>query len=73
LFCIGLIYDLFTLPEQVKRCNSELGAPPVPPPPSQPSPFASSAEAFARASSRAEAFARRLDDLETVIYAQRRK
>jgi TctA family transporter len=71
LFCVGLICDLFTLPAQVQRCNNELGAPAVPP--CQPSAFASSAEAFARASARVEAFARRLDDLETVMYAQRRK
>jgi len=70
LGCIGLVYDLFTLPAQVQRCNGELGAAAVPP--FQPSAFASSAEAFARASARAEAFARRLDNLETVIYAQRR-
>jgi hypothetical protein len=71
LFCAGLVYDLFTLPAQVHRCNDELGAPAVPP--CQPSAFESSAEAFARASARAEAFSRRLNDLETVIYAQRRK
>jgi TM2 domain-containing membrane protein YozV len=72
LFGVGLIIDLFTLPAQVRRCNHELGIPPAVPPP-QPSAFASSAEAFARASARVDAFARRLDDLETVIYAQRRK
>jgi TctA family transporter len=71
LFCVGLVCDLFTLPAQVHRCNIELGAPAVPA--CQPSVFASSAEAFSRASARVEAFARRLDDLETVIYAQRRK
>jgi len=71
LFTVGLICDLFTLPAQVLRCKNELGASPVPP--SQPSAFASSAEAFARASARVDAFARRVDDLETVIYAQRRK
>jgi hypothetical protein len=72
LFCVGLVCDLFTLPAQVQRCNNELGAHPAVPP-CQPSAFASSAEAFARASARVEAFARRLDDLETVMYAQRRK
>jgi len=71
LFGVGLVCDLFTLPAQVRRCNNELGAPPVPP--CQPSAFASSAEAFARASARVDSFARRLDDLETVMYAQRRK
>jgi len=71
LACVGLFYDLFTLPAQVRRCNDELGAPAVPP--CQPSAFASSAEAFARASARVEAFGRRLDDLETVMNAQRRK
>jgi TctA family transporter len=71
LFCVGIVYDLFTLPTQVQRCNHELGAPAAPP--CLPSAFASSAEAFARASARVDAFARRLDDLETVIYAQRRK
>ena len=71
LFCVGLVCDLFTLPAQVRRCNDELGAPGVPP--CQPSAFASSAEAFARASARVDAFARRLDDLETVMNAQGRK
>jgi TM2 domain-containing membrane protein YozV len=71
LGCVGLVYDLFTLPAQVQRCNNELGATSVPP--SQPSAFTSSAEAFARASARVDAFARRLDDLETVMYSQRRK
>jgi len=71
LGCVGLIYDLFTLPAQVRRCNTELGAPVVPP--CRPSAFASSAEAFARANACVDAFARRLDDLETVMYAQRRK
>jgi hypothetical protein len=72
MFGIGLICDLFTLPAQVQRCNQELGAAAAAPQ-GQPSPFASSAEAFARASARVDAFARRLDDLETVIFAQRRK
>jgi hypothetical protein len=71
LCCVGLVYDLFTLPAQVQRCNNELGAAAAAPRPL--SPFASSAEAFARASSRVDAFARRLDDLETVIHAQHRK
>jgi hypothetical protein len=71
LACVGLVYDLFTLPAQVQQCNIELGARVVPA--SQPSAFASSAEAFNRASARVEAFGRRLDDLETVLYAQRRK
>ena len=71
LFCVGLIYDLFTLPAQVRRCNDELGAPAGAA--CQAPAFASSAEPFARASARVEAFARRLDDLETVIYAQRKK
>jgi len=68
---VGLVYDLFTLPAQVQRCNLELGITAVPP--GRPSVFASSAEAFARASARVDAFTRRLDNLETVIHPQRRK
>jgi TM2 domain-containing membrane protein YozV len=71
LFFAGIVYDLFTLPAQVRRCNNELGTPAAPP--CQPSACASSADAFARANARAEAFARRIDDLETVINAQYRK
>jgi hypothetical protein len=70
LFFVGLLYDLVTLPAQVQTCNSEL----APADPFQTvRSSASPSEAFARVHARIDAFTRRLDDLETLAYSQRRK
>jgi TM2 domain-containing membrane protein YozV len=71
LFVIGVLFDLVTLPAQVQTCNAELaGAGQFQPPPRG---ATSPPDAFARAKARMDAFTRRLDDLETLAYSQRRK
>jgi len=67
LFIVGLIIDVFTLPEQVARCNRDLAAEPV-----APACDGLSHEALIEATRRVERFSQRLENLETLVYARKR-
>ena len=67
LFCVGLLWDLFTIPSQVRRCNQAMGL-------EGPPDLRAAMEqhelhrrlALLEASDRIQQFQRRLDNLETL-------
>lgn len=70
-FCIGLLWDLFTIPSQVRRCNQAMGLEEYP----SPRNVTGHAElqrrlALLEAAERVEKLHRRLDDLETLSAAR---